>query len=112
MPQPSDLRQKAENVASRLRQARKSAGYETAAAAARALGIRISTYAAHENTQNGIPAASAAHYASAFGCDAAWLIGLAAEEALPEAAPTALIPLLNTLVVEIRRLNSLLAGAL
>lgn len=50
----------------RLRLARKNAGFDSAAAAARAMGISEPTYAGHENGSRGIPAAKAAKYARAF----------------------------------------------
>lgn len=58
----------------RLRKARMKAGYKSAAKAAAALGMPISTYSAHENGQNGFSAEWAQKYARRFGVTAAWLL--------------------------------------
>lgn len=57
----------------RLRQARE-ARYETASAAAEALGIPVATYTQHENGLRGFPAKRAPQYARAFGCTTDWLL--------------------------------------
>ena len=61
-------------MAKRLREARVSAGYSSASAAARAHGWRASTYIAHENGQNDFDANQAQDYAKAFKTGAEWLI--------------------------------------
>lgn len=63
-----------ETMNDRLRKARAAAGYETASEAARALGVSVSTYSAHENGQNGFKAKDAARYARMFKVDSAWLM--------------------------------------
>lgn len=57
----------------RLREARENAGFISAAAAAEALGIRASTYRAHENGQNEFSFQEAQRYARKFGTDPLWL---------------------------------------
>ena len=59
---------------SRLRQARLDAGFTSAAKAADALGLKSSSYAAHENGQNGFDAEHAKRYGRKFGVSAAWLL--------------------------------------
>jgi len=61
-------------MAKRLREARVSAGYSSASAAARAHGWGASTYIAHENGQNDYDAKQAQEYAKAFKTGAEWLI--------------------------------------
>lgn len=63
-----------EHRAERLRQARIRAGYTSAAKAADALGIRASTYRAHENGQNNFDTEEAGRYARFFKCDVGWLL--------------------------------------
>lgn len=58
----------------RLREARHAAGYESAMSAAKKFGWSPSTYAAHENGQNGFNIKAAAKYAKAFKTTAAWLL--------------------------------------
>jgi phage repressor protein C with HTH and peptisase S24 domain len=58
----------------RLRDARFDAGFNTAKAAAEALGIRPSTYSAHENGQNDYGIEEAQVYARRFGTDPIWLL--------------------------------------
>ena len=58
----------------RLRRARLDAGYRTASAAAKKLGIPISTYTAHENNQNDFSPEQAEEYAKAFNTSAEWLL--------------------------------------
>lgn len=58
----------------RLAAARKAAGYETAADAARALGASYPTYAGHENGRSGFRHKTAAVYARKFGVSLEWLL--------------------------------------
>ncbi len=58
----------------RLRQARKAAGFETASAAAKHMGLPVSTYSAHENGQNDFSVAQAERYAIAFDVPVLWLL--------------------------------------
>jgi phage repressor protein C with HTH and peptisase S24 domain len=58
----------------RLKQARISAGFETATDAAASLGISPPTYAAHENGSRGISAERAARYARAFRVEPEWIL--------------------------------------
>lgn len=60
--------------AARLVQARKSAGFETAADAARSLGASLPTYFAHENASRGISADAGAVYARKFHVSFEWLM--------------------------------------
>lgn len=59
---------------SRLRHARIQAGFQSARAAALRHGWSTSTYAAHENGQNGFDAKTALTYAKAFGADPGWIV--------------------------------------
>jgi SOS-response transcriptional repressor LexA len=61
-------------VAERLREAREGAGYETAKAAADAIGIPVATYTQHENGTRGLPAGKARIYAHAFSVTPEWLL--------------------------------------
>lgn len=63
-----------EEQAKRLREARERAGYESARKAALTHGWGVSTYAAHENGQNGFNAEKAETYAKAFKTRADWLM--------------------------------------
>lgn len=58
----------------RLREARRSAGFETATAAADALNMKHSTYLGHENGGRGITAASAKRYARLFRVEPNWIL--------------------------------------
>lgn len=59
--------------AKRLQIARMEAGYQTPTDAARALGVRESTYLGHENGSRGL-SRNAARYASFFGVSLDWLL--------------------------------------
>jgi phage repressor protein C with HTH and peptisase S24 domain len=58
----------------RLRQARRQAGYRSAAAAAAALGAKTPTYTSHENGTRDFGDAEAARYARAFNVAVEWLV--------------------------------------
>jgi len=58
----------------RLQTARKRAGFETAADAARALGVHPATYTSHENGIRGFRTQQAEHYARRFGVALEWLL--------------------------------------
>lgn len=58
----------------RLEQARQAAGFESAADAARALGIPYGTYSVHENGARGFKARSAARYAYFYKVRLEWLL--------------------------------------
>lgn len=62
------------STAQRLKQARIDAGYESATQAARAMGISVSTYSAHENGQNGLKLKFAEKYARKFKISQSWLL--------------------------------------
>lgn len=62
------------SAADRLRAAREAAGYDTAKAAADAIGIPAATYTQHENATRGLPAGKARLYAHAFGTTPEWLL--------------------------------------
>jgi phage repressor protein C with HTH and peptisase S24 domain len=61
-------------VAERLRAAREAAGFDTAKAAADAIGIPVATYTQHENSTRGLPAGKARLYAQAFNTTPEWLL--------------------------------------
>lgn len=71
----SAVRQNAlmQTMADRLRIAREHKGYDTATAAADALGVERPTYLAHENGSRGFRA-SATRYAQFFGVNLIWLL--------------------------------------
>ncbi len=60
--------------ATRLMQARRHAGFETVADAARYLGVKYPTYAGHENASAGFRADSADLYARKFKVSLDWLL--------------------------------------
>ena len=62
------------NKSDRLRDARERAGFESAADAARALSVGVSTYSHHENGIRGYDENAAAKYARRFGVAKEWLI--------------------------------------
>jgi SOS-response transcriptional repressor LexA len=62
-----------QEIGERLATARRAAGYSSAAAAARALGIPYPTYAGHENGSRGLRK-NIADYARKFGVSADWLL--------------------------------------
>jgi len=61
-------------IRERLREARLNAGFSSASKAACALGVGVSTYAAHENGQNGFDVDAAAKYARKFNVSVEWLL--------------------------------------
>lgn len=61
-------------VSLRLKMARKDAGYDSAADAAKAFGWKISTYTAHENGQNPIRHEVAERYSKAFRVNPKWIL--------------------------------------
>lgn len=63
-----------ETPSERLRTARLRAGYESAKAAALAMGAIVSTYIQHENGSRGYPAKTAARYAKFFRVGPEWLL--------------------------------------
>jgi len=75
-----------DNPADRLRRARVAAGFETAAAAAAALGVSQATYSQHENGIRGFPASKAEKYARRFRVTPEWLLYGRGDE--PTAKPT------------------------
>jgi phage repressor protein C with HTH and peptisase S24 domain len=58
----------------RLKAARMAAGYESAKAAAEAIGVPVATYTQHENAHRGLPAERARHYARFFDTTPEWLL--------------------------------------
>jgi SOS-response transcriptional repressor LexA len=62
------------NPADRLKAAREAAGYETAKAAAEAMGVAVATYIQHENGTRGYPSSRADRYASFFRTSPEWLL--------------------------------------
>lgn len=63
-----------ETMGTRLRRAREKARFPSAMAAAKRFGWPPSTYAAHENGQNGFPVEAAERYGRAFKVSAGWLL--------------------------------------
>lgn len=63
-----------DTMGERLRHAREKAGFTSAMQAAKRFGWPTSTYAAHENGQNGFPVDSAERYGRAFKVSAGWLL--------------------------------------
>lgn len=63
-----------DSQAERLQWARKRAGYESAAAFARAKNLSEVTYRAHESGRRGIPASRAFNYARALKVGASWIL--------------------------------------
>lgn len=63
-----------ETAADRLKRARIDAGFETAEAAALALGVNKFTYTQHENGIRGLPKGKAPIYARRFKVSAEWLL--------------------------------------
>lgn len=63
-------------MANRLREARSSAGFPSAAAAAAARGWTTSTYTSHENATRGYGVDEAKKYARAFRVNPGWLLAL------------------------------------
>lgn len=63
-----------DSKAARLRDSRVKAGFRSAAEAARRLGLRPSTYAAHENGQNDFGTEEAMIYAQTFNVPWEWLL--------------------------------------
>lgn len=61
-------------VADRLKAAREGAGFDTAKAAADAIGIPVATYTQHENGTRGLPAGKARLYGKAFNATPEWLL--------------------------------------
>jgi phage repressor protein C with HTH and peptisase S24 domain len=62
------------DMGDRLREARIAAGFRSARSAALKFGWNPSTYAAHENGQNGYDPGTAERYARAFKVRSAWLL--------------------------------------
>jgi SOS-response transcriptional repressor LexA len=76
-------------VSERLRRAREAAGYESARAAADAIGIPTATYTQHENATRGLPAGKARLYAQAFSVTPEWLLYGRGDQGAPVAEPLA-----------------------
>jgi hypothetical protein len=58
----------------RLSWAREAAGFDSAAAAASALGVKTPTYSSHENGWRGFGLAAAKRYAKKFNVNLEWLL--------------------------------------
>ena len=63
-----------QQMSARLRESRSNAGFKSARAAALKHHWTVSTYAAHENGQNGFDSAWASIYAKAYKVSAGWLL--------------------------------------
>jgi hypothetical protein len=62
------------SMSDRLREARIAAGFVTASAAARSLGVPVPTYSHHENGGRPLGVEAGGFYASRFNVDPAWLL--------------------------------------
>lgn len=62
------------DASTRLRQAREKGSYQSAKAAAEAMGVPVATYVQHENGTRGFPASVAARYARFFRVKPEWLL--------------------------------------
>ncbi|EFO29121.1 putative helix-turn-helix domain-containing protein [Roseibium sp. TrichSKD4] len=71
---PPRLRMDPMDKHERLQFARQQAGFPTASDAARALGVSVPTYSAHENGSRSFKEDKARKYARRFGVDVLWLI--------------------------------------
>lgn len=96
-----------QDVHKRLRQARLKAGYKSASAAARAMGVNPITYTAHENGGRGINNDALSNYAKHFGIDPVVLIfnssdetGVNEEQALVQYKKKGALDLADTLQLE------------
>lgn len=69
----SDLAKRLE-IGGRLAKARRHAGYETVAEAARSLGVKYPTYASHENGSAGVRHPVAERYSRKFKVSLEWLL--------------------------------------
>jgi SOS-response transcriptional repressor LexA len=87
--------------AQRLRDARRLAGYETAADAARYLGVTYPTYAGHENGSSGFKARTAELYSRKFHVSLDWLLtgrgGMTTEGVIPAEIKIAGLPILGNI---------------
>lgn len=79
----------------RLKDARRRAGYKTARLAAEALGLKYSTYAGHENGSVPIPRDRAIHYAKRFKVTVDWLLTGKDGPPLRVEKPATTLPLLG-----------------
>lgn len=79
----------------RLQQARREAGYETAADAAKAFGWTPSTYTSHENGTRGLRPEAARRYAKAFRKPEEWLLLGKGRNAASAPEPTKSVPLVG-----------------
>ncbi|MEN3973087.1 XRE family transcriptional regulator [Sphingomicrobium sp. XHP0235] len=70
----SYLRGMANEPSDRLKKAREKAGYDSARAAAEAMGVSVSTYSQHENGIRGFPATKAERYGKFFRVAPEWLL--------------------------------------
>ena len=83
--------------AERLRHARIAAGYESASAAAEAMGVAIPTYLGHENGSSGFRTPSAIKYAAKFRVSLEWLeTGRGDDPAIQPSNSTRSIPDIET----------------
>lgn len=92
---------KRQEMGARLATARKRAGYETVADAARSLGIKYPTYASHENGSAGIRHPVAEKYARKFRVSLEWLLTGRGDMFTSGVAPTEIdisgLPVLGTI---------------
>lgn len=80
----------------RLKQARRDAGYKSAAEAARALGIPYPTFASHENGSRKFEADEASVYARKFKVETDWLLyGRTGKTLTKSSLPLATIPIIG-----------------
>lgn len=92
---------KQHEMAARLAEARKRAGYETVADAARSLGVKYPTYAGHENGSAGIRHPVAERYARKFKVSLEWLLtgrgDMIAQGVAPAEMEVSGLPVLGTI---------------
>lgn len=100
------------NKAERLRAARIKAGYDTARAAADAMGIKPATYIHHENGTRDYKDAQAQQYARKFKVKPQWLLYGFAETAVisPIPCPILIEPEPRQQSISIRAVHMALAG--
>ncbi len=89
------------DLAKRLAKARREAGYETVADAARYLGVSYPTYAGHENGSSGFRSKTAEMYARKYKVSLDWLLtgrgNMRGQAVVPMETEVAGLPLLGTI---------------
>lgn len=73
-------------ISDRLKEIRKKRGYESAAAAARAMGVNETTYQGHENSSRGLTRDAAIGYAGFYKVRLDWLLNGKGSQETPDLA--------------------------